>query len=285
MFCLTASVIMMPFTAYAEEETEKTVRVGWYDSSFNRMDEYGRRSGYAYEYQEKIAAYTGWKYEYVEGSWPELFQMLVDGDIDLMSDVSYTEERTELMLFASLPMGAEEYYLFVSPDNKDYTTGSYSYFNNKKIGVNKGSIQIGFYKDWAEANGISSEIVELTCSEEESLLKLKEGELDGYVTLDNNGDVENCIPVVKIGSSDYFFAVNKKRPDLQEELNAAMSSIQDENRFYNEQLYNRYIRTFGANIYLNNEETDWYSEHGAIRVGYQDNYLAFCAKDPQTGKN
>lgn len=284
MFCLTASVIMMPFTAYAEEETEKTVRVGWYDSSFNRMDEYGRRSGYAYEYQQKIAAYTGWKYEYVEGSWSELLQMLIDGDIDLMSDVSYTEERTELMLFASLPMGAEEYYLFVSPDNKDYTTGSYSYFNNKKIGVNKGSIQIGFYKDWAEANGISSEIVELTCSEEESLLKLKEGELDGYVTLDNNGDVENCIPVVKIGSSDYFFAVNKNRPDLQEELNAAMSSIQDENRYFNQQMVDKYINTFGANIFLKENEKSWLTDHRSIRVGYQDNFLSFSDRDDNTGE-
>lgn len=285
LLCLfTAAALMMPSVAYAKEETGKTVRVGWYDSSFNRMDEYGRRSGYAYEYQQKLAAYTGWNYVYVEGSWPELLQMLIDGDIDLMSDVSYTEERTALMLFASLPMGTEEYYLFISPDNTDYIPGSYSYFNNKRVGVNKGSIQAEFYTDWEEDNGIHSELVELTCSEDESLQMLKRGDIDAYITLDNNGDVENCIPVVKIGSSDYFFAVNKNKPDLQEELNAAMSMIQDENRYYNQQLVDKYIRRFGANIFLNSEENEWLSEHGTIRVGYQNNFLSFCDKDDNTGE-
>ena len=43
----------------------------------------------------------------MEGSWPDLFQIMIDGEIDLMSDVSYTDERSELMLFSELPMGAE----------------------------------------------------------------------------------------------------------------------------------------------------------------------------------
>ena len=113
-----AMILMVPLTAYAQE-SGKTVRVGWYESPFNTMDQFGRRSGYAYDYQKKIAAYTGWNYEYVEGSWPELLQMLIDGEIDLMSDVSFTEERGESMLFSSLPMGAEEYYIFISPSNEE----------------------------------------------------------------------------------------------------------------------------------------------------------------------
>ncbi len=86
-FALTAFFMMLPISAYAQSST-KTVRVGWYESPFNITDQFGRRSGYAYDYQEKLAAYTGWNYEYVEGSWPELLQMLIDGEIDLMSDVS-----------------------------------------------------------------------------------------------------------------------------------------------------------------------------------------------------
>lgn len=96
-------IFMLPITVYAQD-TGKTVRVGWYESPFNSTDQFGRRSGYAYDYQQKIAAYTGWNYEYVEGSWPELMQMLSDGEIDLMSDVSYTDERAEIMLFSSLPL-------------------------------------------------------------------------------------------------------------------------------------------------------------------------------------
>lgn len=104
MLCLVMAVtLMLPLAANAEG-TGKTVRVGWYESPANMTDQYGRRSGYAYEYQEKIAAYTGWNYEYVNGSWPELMQMLIDGKIDLLNNVSYTPERADLMLFPSFPV-------------------------------------------------------------------------------------------------------------------------------------------------------------------------------------
>ena len=130
LFFAVAMILMVPLTAYAQE-AGKTVRVGWYESPFNTIDQFGRRSGYAYDYQEKIAAYTGWDYEYVEGCWPELLQMLINGEIDLMSDVSYTDERAESMLFSSLPMGAEEYYIFISPDNEDINRDVVSTFTEK----------------------------------------------------------------------------------------------------------------------------------------------------------
>ena len=134
--CLIAACV--PFPARADG-TETVVRVGWYESPYNMTDRFGRRTGYAYDYQRKLAAYTGWTYEYVEGSWPELFQMLLDGEIDLLSDVSYTEARAASMLFSSYPMGTEEYYLDIAADNPDYSRGDYAYFNGKRIGVNRGS--------------------------------------------------------------------------------------------------------------------------------------------------
>ena len=80
--------VLVPVSVFAAEPGKKTVRVGWYESPFNITDAYGGRSGYAYEYQQKIAAYTGWEYEYVKTSWPKLLEMLQQGEIDLLSDVS-----------------------------------------------------------------------------------------------------------------------------------------------------------------------------------------------------
>lgn len=59
-------MILLPVGAVAQEQT-KTVRVGWYESPFNTVDQFARRSAYAYEFQKKIAACTNWSYEYVEG--------------------------------------------------------------------------------------------------------------------------------------------------------------------------------------------------------------------------
>ena len=278
-----AAVFFMPVTAGAQNDG-KTIRVGWYDSSYNTLDQNGRRSGYAYEYQLKIASYTGWNYEYITGSWSDLLEMLKAGEIDLMSDVSYTEERAEYMLYPSLPMGSEEYYLFIAPDNNEILSSDPTTQNGKRIGVNRASIQADFYRDWAEKHGISPEIIEINTTEDESLNMLATGELDGYVTVDAFAHQTRAVPVCKVGSSDYYFAVARNRPDLLLELEGALNSIQDENRYYNQQLFNKYIRRIGANAFLTAEELNWLKEHGTIRMGYQDNYLAFCAQDRNTGE-
>lgn len=284
MLCLlmiTALAVPIPVSAKSEP---KIVRVGWYESSFNHTDENGRKSGYAYEYQMKLAAYAGWEYTYVKGSWPDLMQMLKDGKIDILSDVSYTEERSHEMLFPDLPMGTEEYCIFISPNNSEITAGDYSTLNGKRIGVNKGSVQVGFYQSWAERNGISAELAELTVNEAEAIEKLNAGALDAYITVNAFGDPVNLVPVCKIGSSDFFFAVNNDRSDLLDELNTAMSRIQDENPYYNQLMFEKHVQRFGTNAYLSSSQEAWLESHGTIRVGYQDNYMAFCAQDKNTGK-
>ena len=284
LLCFVMVCVFISPIASLAAETEQTIRVGWYESPFNMTDQFGRRSGYAYEYQKKISSYTGWNYEYVTGSWSELLQMLIDGKIDMMSDVSYTEERAELILYPSLPMGAEEYYLFISPTNTEYKTGNYAYFNGKKVGLNKGSVMTELLHKWEKANGIRTEMVELTCPEAESMQMLQRGELDGYITLDAYGGADVAVPVIKIGSSNFYFAISKNRPDLLEGLNAALSRIQDENPYYNQEMYSKYVSTAGANLFLSAEEKAWLSEHGKIRVGYQDDHLSFCDAEEKTGK-
>ncbi|MCR5287281.1 MAG: transporter substrate-binding domain-containing protein [Saccharofermentans sp.] len=58
--------ISFPLAVSAEESSRKTVRVGCHEAPYFIKDKNGRLSGYSYEYQRKIAAYTGWKYEYAE---------------------------------------------------------------------------------------------------------------------------------------------------------------------------------------------------------------------------
>ncbi len=274
---------IVPMKVGADEEDEgKVVRVGMHDAPYFITDEYGRRSGYSYEYQWKVASYTGWTYEYVKGSWSDLLKMLEKGEIDVMSNISYTAQRAEKMLYTSLPMGTEAYYLFVSPDNEEITADDYTSLDGKTVGVTEGTIQIGMFKNWVDMHGISVNLVEINGADEDSLAMLGD-KLDAFITMDVYGDPETAIPLFKIGSSDFYFAVNKDRPDLLVELDAAMNRIQDENKYYNLQLHEKYLRNANNDRYLSNKEQEWLKEHGAIRVGYQDNYLAFCASDPQTG--
>ena len=286
LLCLLMfTLIPVSVLADAAEKTEsRIVRVGWYEAPFNRKDSFGRRTGYAYDYQRKIAAYTGWKYQYVEGTWTELLELLKDGRIDLMSDVSFTEERTEYMLYSHIPMGTEVYYLFVSPDNQEIRMDDYSSLNGKRVGVTGTSVQKTFFLQWQEKHGVQADVVSLDCSEEDSLRMMKTGAIDAFVTPDTYGDPELALPVWKIDSSDFYFVVAKDRPDLLAELDTALSRIQDENKLYRAELSAKYLQESGSNRYLTPDEIRWLDSHGPIRVGYQDHYLAFCATDPRTGE-
>ena len=285
LLCLILLAGSCPLSVSAQNGSGKVVRVGWFDTTYNIKDAAGRRTGYSYDYQRKIAAYTGWRYVYVEGSWNELMEKLINGEIDLMSDVSYMEERAQKMLYSSYSMGTEEYYLYISEKNVDAYKDDYSFLNGKKVGANKASFQEKCFIEWAKEHDVKVNLIEQTCSETESIRMLADGTLDGYVSLDNYTSEEKIVPVAKVGYSDCYFAVSNQRKDLLLELDEAMSKIQDENRFYSRDLYVKYFLNSGASsLFLSTNEMKWLSSHPTIRVGYLDNFLAYCDTDKKTKK-
>ncbi len=119
---------IMPAPAYAAntDQQVKTVRVGWLVSNegFQNGTPRERLSGWGYEYLQTLSYYTpGWQYEYVSGTFTELMDMLEAGEIDLMPNISYSEERAQKLLFSSNPEGTERYLIYAKPDRDDLAKG------------------------------------------------------------------------------------------------------------------------------------------------------------------
>lgn len=119
---------IMPVPAYAAntDQQVKTVRVGWLVSNegFQNGTPGERLSGWGYEYLQTLSYYTpGWQYEYVSGTFTELMDMLEAGEIDLMPNISYSEERAQKLLFSSNPEGTERYFIYAKPDRDDLAKG------------------------------------------------------------------------------------------------------------------------------------------------------------------
>lgn len=119
---------IMPAPAYAAntDQQVKTVRVGWLVSNegFQNGTPGERLSGWGYEYLQTLSYYTpGWQYEYVSGTFTELMDMLEAGEIDLMPNISYSEERAQKLLFSSNPEGTERYFIYAKPDRDDLAKG------------------------------------------------------------------------------------------------------------------------------------------------------------------
>jgi len=268
------------------QNTGTVVRVGWYESTFNHIDRLGRRSGYAYEYQRRIAANTGWTYEYVEGSWVNLFEMLQRGEIDLLSDVSRTPEREGSMLFSENEMGTEDYYILaLSKDNK-YAAGDFRSLEGKRIGVNKNSLPKKLLREWMNLHRIHCEVAEYDIDQNEYLDLLQKGEIDAIAAVSSfsKSAQDICIPVAHIGSSNIYFAINKNRPDLKNMLDRSMSQIRSHNSYYNRELHEKYFAYTNFYRSMPSNEVEWLKKHGTLRIGYRDNYLPFCAQNPETGE-
>ncbi len=281
---LLAMVLILPGGAMAHVREPKTVRVGWYESAFHRTDQFGRKSGYGYEYQQRVAIYTGWTYEYVEGSWSELLEMLIAGDLDLLTDVSYTPERAEKILYSSEAMGSEGYHVFIAPDNTEIHPDDFATLQGKRVGVNKNSIQERLFVEWAESHDIQAEIIESSEKTPVLLEMLAKGEFDALVTLDTYGNTADVVPVWKVGFAESYFGINKNRPDLKQDLDVAMNRLFEDNRDFNQQLTERFNRSGAISSFLSREEQERVAGDTVIRVGYRDNFLPFCSQDSKERK-
>ena len=91
----------------------RRVRVGYYENEvFQEGAQEGKvKTGYAYEYYQKLSEYTGWQYEYVYGEFGDLYQQLLDGEIDLLAGLAKKADREELIGYPDAPMGNETYNL------------------------------------------------------------------------------------------------------------------------------------------------------------------------------
>ena len=111
---------------------------------------------------------------------------------------------------------------------------------------------------------------------------LESGELDAVVAVDSYA-FENTVPMVRIGGSDFYFAISAARADIKAELDAAMHLLLTGNRYYNEGLYRNYLNA-NASKSLPSDDLNWLQDYGRIRVGYLGNYLAYCDRDDTSGE-
>ena len=266
-------------TAQAMEEENKTVRVGYFPYANFQEGSYGEhKQGAGYEYLQKISYITGWKYEYVYGSFKECLDMLADGEIDLLGSVSYTPERAESIDYSTYAEGTERYWIYTREEHADLADGDLKQMNGCRIGATDGSYQKELLEKWLDSNQIQAEVV-ICKGYDEMIEKLDADELDALVVpaLSVNSDF---IAIANIGAGDCYFGVSKSRPDLLKELNSALEEINNTETDYSSKLYARYEGKAVINYALNKEEKQWLDAHeNTICVGYLKDNLPFCGEE------
>ena len=275
--------VVLPVKAAAETAPAKVVRVGSFEDTFNYVNEKGARKGYGYELLQTLSGYTGWQFEYVTCDWSDCFEKLENGEIDIMGGISYTEDRAEEMLFSDEPMGEEKYYLYADLSRADISASDYKTLNGKKIGVLMGTEPEVMLTEWEEKYGLETEHVNIS-NNEDVKQKLANHEIDCFVSLEESFWADLGISTItRVGESGIYYALNKDRPDLKEELDDAMRALDEAAPFYTADLYKRYFSMDYTPI-LTGEEKAWLKEHGAIKMGFLTSDSGVSTFDPATGE-
>ena len=284
MLCLLLLLsALFPVKAAAETVPAKVVRVGSFEDTFNYVNEKGIRKGYGYELLQTLSGYTGWQLEYVTCDWSDCFEKLKNGEIDIMGDISYTEDRTEEMLFSDEPMGEEKDYLYADLSRADISASDYKTLNGKKIGVLMGTEPEVMLTEWEEKYNLKTQHVNIS-NNEDAKQKLANHEIDCFVSMEESFWTELGISTItRVGSSDIYYAINKDRADIKEELDNAMRALEDADPFYTADLYKRYFSMDYTPI-LTGEEKAWLKKHGAIRMGFMTGDSGVSVYDPSTGE-
>ena len=286
--CVMLSLLLLlsavlPVKAAAETASAKVVRVGSFEDTFNYVNEKGARKGYGYELLETLSGYTGWQFEYVTCDWSDCFEKLKNGEIDIIGGISYTEDRTQEMLFSDEPMGVEKYYLYADLARADISASDFKTLNGKKIGVLMGTEPEVMLAEWEEKYGLKTEHVNIS-NNEDVKQKLANHEIDCFVSLEESFWAERGISTItRVGESGIYYAINKNRPDIKEELDDAMRALDEAVPFYTANLYKRYFSMDYTPI-LTGEEKAWLRKHGAIRMGFLASDSGVSTFDPATGE-
>lgn len=265
-------------SATPTEKRFKYVRVGYYYSELFQegMTDLEPKSGYGYEYMQKIADYNGWEYLYVYGTWSDLLAKLENGEIDVLCGVSMTDEREGKMLFPNYEMGMDRYVIYQREEDKIMDASDMSTFDRTTIGGIKDNLMTYYLEEWIKENKLDVTIKYYDGFEERDA-DFRDKKLDGIVATDSNILAESgYTPVVTVGEQPYYMAITNCRKDLLREMNTALATMQELEPYFMQTLQSDNYGMTVTNSRLTSIEQAWLDGHDTLEVGYLSNYMPYC---------
>ncbi len=140
--CLILFLSVSSFQAHG-----RTLRVGIYENNPKVfMDEDGVPQGIFVDIINDIALAENWQLAYVFGTWTEHMASLKNGKLDILPDVSFSQERAESFAFSS-PVLESWLDIYAKPDINIRSVGD---LHKRKIAVLRGSIQESYLKEYVQ---------------------------------------------------------------------------------------------------------------------------------------
>lgn len=278
LICLFIGMFSL-YSITVKADDKKVVRVGYYENEIFQegASDGAVKSGYAYEYYRKLSEYTGWEYEYVYGTYNELYKQLVDGQIDMLAGIAMLDDRIGVIGYPDEAMGSELYNLIKHDD--DDTVSSYpATFEGKKIGI-LDSAMVNSLSQYLFEQKVSANIIKYddysSLFEDFDSKKIDIAAVEGSGTYSREGVEVLC----SFGATDYYLCVNINRQDLLFELNQAQNHLAIEEPNYINSLRNKYFSGSVSSLAFSGPEKEWLSANDTLDVGYIEDLLPYSDTD------
>ena len=250
---ISAEEMVLEENAAETEETEDDgkIKVGLFESAgYYETDQNGNLIGFGIDYLDAIASYTGWEYEFVEGTREECLTMLQNGTIDIMSPIKNDMELENARLSNEV-IGESYGYIYKLGNNFRISYEEHSKFDKLIIGIEKGS---GIEKEvnaYCEKNGFQFYDIVYFDTVNEMKTELAGKKIDAIV-MDSYVDVDGLKVIGRFSNGRVTFAASDI--GIWAELNRAIENIKLDNPSFTEDLRKRYFSESSQNNLEYSEE-------------------------------
>ncbi len=259
---LLAAALLLLGLCPALAAGQEVLRVGFFAfSGYHVIEEDGRRSGYGYEFLQKLASHADWTYEYVgyDGSYADALDMLRSGEVDLVTSVSKTPEREAEFLFSDQDIGVNSTIMTVKAGNQRIVEGDYATYDGITIGMLTANSKNLNFERFAQSHGFTYH--PMYFDEQDELTRaLQEGTIDAAVT-GSLRQLENEWLFESFDASPFYVCVRRDRPELMARINHAIDDLDLNTPNWRDTLHDTYYTTdTTGDIIFSTEERAFLSE-------------------------
>ncbi len=274
------TIISLMFAVNAAGE-QRVVRVGYpLQEGLCEIDGNGTYTGYVRDYLDKVAQFTGWKYEFItyDQSGKELTQadmlaMLKSEELDLLGGLLKTDELESTYFCCQRSYGIVYSNLAASAENTDMTQSSILGDKGLRVAVLEGATcERQALKKFLESVG--TEYKTVVCqTEEEQYRVLADGAADVMLGRKLSRHSGNRVVAFFDGQPCYF--ASGEDTGLIAELDETIGMMDKAYPYFQKELYQFYFDTEDSDIYLTEEERAYIAQRAPVRVLMEGNRVPF----------
>lgn len=221
--------------------------------------------GFCYEYMMQVSNYTGWDYEFVYGSFTQLYDLLKEGQIDILPYANWNVQREGEVLFSAQPLTQEEYCLAGNPGNA-HTDAAGNLTGGAVISTIAGADYNTLLDKYLRDNGIRARI-RYRQYVDEIWEDVRSGQADAAIWTSVSYSDDDWSIFGSIGKKPTYICVAKNRPELKERIDEAADLIDKETPVLKESLVAKYFHSNPIRKKLSQEEQAWINAHPVLHIG------------------